>query len=103
MTKIALPGQDGYRRVIMKRVAVLLLLLLLPSGALAAGHVEPVPAMAKAGRSVVIATSSPGNTYALGASVVLAAPVSKDLAALGGTVIVASPVAGDALLIGGAG
>ncbi|MDO8408174.1 MAG: hypothetical protein Q7S95_02985 [bacterium] len=86
----------------MKRAGALLVLLFaLPSSAFAAGHAEPVSALAKAGRSVVIATSSPGNTYALGASVVLAAPVSRDLAALGGTVVVASPIAGDALLIGG--
>ena len=88
----------------MKRATYIFALaftLLLPGGILAASHVEPVPALAKAGRSVVIATSSPGNTYALGVSVILAAPVSRDIAALGGTVVVASPIAGDALLIGG--
>ncbi|MDP2593771.1 MAG: hypothetical protein Q8P36_00305 [bacterium] len=104
MTKIALPSQDEYRRGIMKRatyISALTLALALPGSVLAAPHNELVPAMAKAGRSVVIATSSPGNTYALGASVILAAPVSKDLSALGGTVVVASPITGDALLIGG--
>lgn len=105
MTKIALPSQDGYRMGIMKRTGVLLmpitLALLLPVSALAAPHGGVIPATANVDRSVVVATSSPGNAYAIGASVVFAAPVSGDLTALGGTVDAASPVAGDALLIGG--
>lgn len=81
------------------RYLIFVLALLLPASALATS--EHVPALASVGRSVVVATSSPGNAYAVGASVVLAAPISGDIVALGGTVVAASPIASDATLIGG--
>lgn len=73
-----------------------LVALLLPTSASAAA-----PASFRAAQSVVAASSSPGNAYAVGASVVLTAPVAGDFLALGGSVISAAPVAGDDLIFGG--
>lgn len=81
----------------MRRTLLALLLFLLPSAALAASS----PSSFVAGRTVLLASSSPGSAYAAGASVVVTAPVEGDLSALGGSVIAAAPIAGDALLIGG--
>ena len=71
--------------------------LLTPLFALAA----PVPASFNAAESLRVATSSPGNAYAVGATVVLTAPVEGDFAAAGGSVVVAAPIEGDNLLFGG--
>ena len=70
---------------------------LLPVNVLAA----LTPASFSIARSLVTASSSPGNAYAAGASVVLTAPVGGDLSAFGGSIIAAGPVAGDALLLAG--
>ncbi len=59
------------------------------------------PASFSAARSLVAASSSPGNAYAAGASIVLTAPVAGDLSAFGGSIIAAAPVAGDELLVAG--
>lgn len=72
---------------------------LLPVAALAAG--QGAASVVRTDRSLVIATSSPGNAYALGGTVVVAAPVAGDLSALGGTITTVAPVAGDALILGG--
>lgn len=70
--------------------------LLLPAGALAAA-----PATFTSGNSVLLSTSTPGNSYAWGGTVTVTAPVAGDLSASGGTVLADAPVAGDALLAGG--
>jgi hypothetical protein len=82
------------------RTALLALLVacLLPTSAFAA---HPALSSFRAAQSLVAASSSPGNAYAVGASVVLTAPVSGDLFAIGGSVVNAAPVAGDDLLLGG--
>lgn len=77
--------------------AASLLLLLIPVGAGAA----PIPAAIALERSVLVASSTPGNAYALGLSTLVTAPIKGDLTALGGSVVVTGPVGGDALLIGG--
>lgn len=59
------------------------------------------PATFSAGRSLVVASSSPGNVYVAGASVVSTVPVAGDLAALGGSVVTAAPVSGDELVVAG--
>ncbi len=59
------------------------------------------PASFSAARSLITASSSPGNAYVTGVSVVLTAPVAGDLSALGGSIIAAAPVAGDELLFAG--
>lgn len=74
-----------------------LALFLLPASAFAA---RP-PASFSAARSLLSASSSPGNAYAAGASVVVTAPVAGDLSAVGGSIIAAAPVGGDELLIAG--
>jgi len=74
-----------------------LVLLLLPASTFAAR----APSSFSAGRSLIVASSSPGNTYVAGASVVVTAPVSGDLSAAGGSVLATAPVSGDALLLGG--
>lgn len=70
--------------------------LLLPASALAAG-----PASFTAGRSIITASSSPGNAYLAGASVVVASPTGGDLSAFGGSLVVTAPITGDALFLGG--
>lgn len=74
-----------------------LVIFLLPTSALAA----PAPASFSAARSLLSASSSPGNAYAAGASVVVTAPVSGDLSAVGGSVVTAAPVGGDEFLLAG--
>ncbi len=82
--------------------ALPILLLALPLGAFAATvPVTGASAATYTGRSVIFATSSPGNAYLGGASVIVTAPITGDLSALGGTLTVAAPVTGDALLLGG--
>ncbi|OGG78373.1 hypothetical protein A3A36_01385 [Candidatus Kaiserbacteria bacterium RIFCSPLOWO2_01_FULL_52_12b] len=72
-------------------------LLLIPPSALAA---QASPSFVAA-RSLLAASSSPGNAYVAGVSVVLTAPVAGDLSAVGGTIVIAAPVVGDALLFAG--
>ena len=59
------------------------------------------PATFLVARSLLSASSSPGNAYLAGLSVVRTAPVAGDLSLLGGSVSVAAPVAGDGLIIAG--
>jgi len=54
-----------------------------------------------AARTLLLASSSPGNAYASGISVVVASPIAGDFSVLGGEVISAAPVGGDALLLAG--
>lgn len=76
---------------------VALVFFLLPASAFA----ENIPASFLAGQSLLIASSSPANAYAVGASIVVTAPVAGDFSALGGSIISAAPITGDALLFGG--
>ncbi len=76
---------------------VLLVILITPTSALAARG----PATFSAGRSLITASSSPGNVYLAGLSVVNTAAVTGDFSAIGGSIITAAPVSGDELLIGG--
>ncbi|MDO8742668.1 MAG: polymer-forming cytoskeletal protein [bacterium] len=71
--------------------------IFLPASASAAGaHASFIAA-----RSLLAASSSPGNAYAAGASVVLTAPVAGDFSAFGGSIVTAAPVSGDGLLVAG--
>lgn len=82
----------------MSRILLsLLVLLLLPTSAYAARG----PSSFELGRSLIAASSSPGNAYLAGVSVVSTAPVVGDLSALGGSVITTAPIAGDELLLAG--
>lgn len=87
----------------MQRTPILFLVCVLSMGVWAQGAFAATraPASFNGGKSLVAASSSPGNSYAAGASVVLTAPVAGDFTAVGGSVITASPVAGDDLLFGG--
>lgn len=80
----------------MKPVFIIFTLLLLPASALA-----NAPSSFVAARSLLEASSSPGNAYAAGVSVLLTAPVAGDFTAFGGSVVTAAKVSGDALLIAG--
>ena len=80
-----------------RTLLAVLVLLLVPAGALAA---RP-PASFSAARSLLVASSSPGNAYFAGMSIVSTAPVAGDLSALGGSLVVAAPVRGDELLLSG--
>lgn len=75
----------------------LLVLLLLPTGVFAARG----PSSFELGRSLIAASSSPGNAYLAGVSVVSTASVAGDLSALGGSIITTAPIAGDELLLAG--
>ncbi|MBI2037036.1 MAG: hypothetical protein HYT14_01590 [Candidatus Liptonbacteria bacterium] len=75
----------------------LITLLLMPVAALA----ERSPASFSAGRSLIAASSSPGNAFLAGVSVVSTAPVAGDLSAIGGSIVAAAPVQGDGLLFAG--
>lgn len=72
-------------------------LFLIPASALAAR----APASFSAARSLLLASSSPGNAYVAGASVVVTAPVVGDLSAVGGSIIAVAPIGGDELLLAG--
>ncbi len=78
-------------------LAILFVSLLVPASALAANG----PASFGAARSLLVASSSPGNAYAAGVSVVLTAPVAGDFTAFGGSVVAAARIVGDGLLVGG--
>ncbi|MEK7144673.1 MAG: polymer-forming cytoskeletal protein [Patescibacteria group bacterium] len=75
----------------------LLIFLLIPTSASAARG----PTTFSFGRSLIAASSSPGNVYLAGVSVVNTAPVMGDLSAVGGSVVAAAPVQGDELLLAG--
>lgn len=75
----------------------LLVALLLPTSS----YATRAPASFSAARSVLVASSSPGNAYAAGFSVVRTANVDGDLSAFGGSIITAAPVSGDELLFAG--
>jgi len=82
----------------MQRLLLIALaLVLLPASASA----TDASATFSAARSLVVASSSPGNAYAAGMSVVVTAPVAGDLTATGGSIVVAAPVQGDELLVAG--
>lgn len=83
-----------------RALLIVLAAFLLPTSALAA-HAAIAPASFKAAQSLVAASSSPGNSYVMGASVVLTAPVTGDFSAIGGSVITAAPVMGDDLILAG--
>lgn len=76
---------------------IVLVVLILPASAFAARG----PAAFSAGRSLVTASSSPGNVYLAGISVVNTAAVTGDLSAVGGSIITAAPVSGDEFLLAG--
>ncbi|MBI2025644.1 hypothetical protein HYT04_02580 [Candidatus Kaiserbacteria bacterium] len=78
-------------------ILALLVALLLPTNSYAAR----LSSSFSAGRSLLVASSSPGNAYSAGLSVVHTANVSGDLSVLGGSVVTAAPVSGDELLIAG--
>lgn len=81
----------------LRRTSLLVVFLLaLPVTVFAAA-----PSMLSASRSLLMASSSPGNSYALGGSVAVSGATAGDLTALGGSVVVAAPVKADALLLGG--
>lgn len=82
----------------MSRILPLVLIsLLVPTSVFAADTPSPF----SLGRSLLVASSSPGNLYLGGMSVVVTAPVAGDLSAVGGGVIVASPIGGDGLFFAG--
>lgn len=72
-------------------------MILIPASALAARG----PASFSSARSLIVASSSPGNAYFAGVSVVSTAPVAGDLSAIGGSIVAAAPVQGDELLLAG--
>ncbi|MFZ3044023.1 MAG: hypothetical protein WA058_02870 [Minisyncoccia bacterium] len=78
-------------------ILALLVTLLIPTSTFAAR----APASFSVGRSLVAASSSPGNAYLAGVSVVSTAPVAGDLSAAGGSVLTTAPVRGDELLLAG--
>lgn len=82
----------------MKRILLALLVtLLIPASTFAARG----PSSFEATRSLIVASSSPGNAYFAGVSVVSTAPVVGDLSAIGGSVVTTAPVSGDELLLAG--
>lgn len=79
----------------MKYFLAVVTLFILPATSIAA------PASFSFNRSLIVASSSPGNAYDAGISVVVTAPVLGDLTAIGGSIIAAAPVSGDSFLLGG--
>lgn len=90
------PISNGMKRAGAAAIFILAPILL-PANVFAAG----APASFVAARSLLAASSSPGNAYAAGVSVVLTAPVSGDFTAFGGSVVSAARVLGDELLVAG--
>ncbi|MEK7515923.1 MAG: hypothetical protein AAB555_03320 [Patescibacteria group bacterium] len=78
-------------------IFVLLAALLLPASLYAAR----TDSSFSAGRSLLVASSSPGNAYSAGLSVVRTASVLGDLSVFGGSVVTAAPVSGDELVLAG--
>lgn len=87
----------------MQRFSLLALAFLV----IAAGTFFATPAYARApasfsaSRALLIASSSPGNAYAVGISVLLTAPIRGDFAASGGSIVTAAPIQGDGFLLAG--
>jgi hypothetical protein len=77
-------------------IFILLVALLLPTSSSARAV-----STFSAGRSLLVASSSPGNAYSVGLSVVHTASVFGDLSAFGGSVVTAAPVSGDETLLAG--
>jgi len=84
-----------------RTLLIALVLASIPTSVFAARSTVSAPASFQAAQSLVAASSSPGNSYAVGASVVLTASVAGDFLACGGSVITAAPVAGDDLILAG--
>ncbi len=80
----------------LRTTLIAFIVLLIPASAFAAST-----ATLSTGRTLLIATSTPGNAYALGGSVVVSGTTGADLTALGGSVVVTAPVKAAALLAGG--
>lgn len=78
-------------------LTTLFVILLVPTISYAAR----TPASFSAGRSLLVASSSPGNAYSAGLSVVRTASVVGDLSVFGGSVVTAAPVSGDELVLAG--
>ncbi|MDP1707044.1 MAG: hypothetical protein Q8L30_00570 [bacterium] len=77
-------------------ILILLVALLSPTGVYAASQ-----SSFSAARSLLIASSSPGNAYSAGLSIVQTANVYGDLSAFGGSFVMAAPVSGDGLFLAG--
>jgi len=76
---------------------ILFISFLIPTSVFAAGTHSSF----SAARSLVTASSSPGNAYTAGVSVVITAPVGGDLSAIGGSIVSAAPITGDVLFLAG--
>jgi hypothetical protein len=85
----------------MRYILLALLIGFLAPGYVFASPVTGAPSSFSAAQTLVVASSSPGNSYFAGASVVLTAPVKGDLLACGGSLVLAAPVEGDDLLFAG--
>lgn len=81
------------------RYALALIALFAAPAALAAP--PTAPAALHTGQSLVVATTTPGNSYAAGASVIVTSRTTGDLSALGGSVVVAAPTEQDLLICAG--
>lgn len=82
----------------MQRILLtMFVVLLIPTSAYGARG----PASFSVERSLIVASSSPGNVYSAGVSVVNTAPVAGDLLSVGGSIVVTAPVQGDVLLLAG--
>lgn len=76
---------------------ILVIAFLLPASSYAAS----TPALFSVERSVLVASTSPGNAYVAGFSVVNTADIFGDLSAFGGSIITTASVSGDETLFGG--
>ncbi len=87
----------------MQRTLSILFIALISTGAYLPPHALAArgPASFSFGRSLIVASSSPGNVYLAGISVVNTAPIVGDLSSIGGSIVAASPVQGDVLLLAG--
>ena len=80
-----------------RTIIILLIAFFLPASVMAVR----APSSFSADKSLIIDSSSGGNSYAAGFSVVRTAPVAGDFLALSGSIVTASPVSGDELLFAG--
>jgi len=78
-------------------IVALIIVIIVPTIASA----TRTPASFSASRSLLVASSSPGNAYSAGLSVVRTASVAGDLSVFGGSTVTAAPVLGDELLLAG--
>ncbi len=76
---------------------ILIVAFILPTDSYAAN----APSSFSAARSLLVASSSPGNAYSAGLSVVHTASVAGDLSVFGGSIVIAAQVSGDELLLAG--